>query len=167
MKKDISFNQEMIEAIRNGRKTQTRRPIKKIPPEVYDKIKSITPHKSSKNGGLFQTDSKQYSLFIKCRYPVGEVLQVRGCDDLSLKVTSIRAERLQYISSDDAEAEGIHMEFDGNHMWYQDYQKKDTMFKYPSSRVDSFRSLWDSIYNNWSDNPWVWVISFEKLYKLN
>jgi len=26
---------------------------------------------------------------------------------------------------------------------------------------NGFYKLWDSIYSNWDENPWVWVIEFE------
>lgn len=59
-----------------------------------------------------------------------------------LKVTEVKVESLQDISQEDAKAEGV-------------------------LRVDLFRDLWKSINGpeSWESNPWVWVISFERIKK--
>jgi hypothetical protein len=67
-----------------------------------------------------------------------------------LKVTDIRAERLQDITEDEARKEGCFMPS------YKDG-------KLIGDSVTLFKILWDSIYKNWSENPWVWVIEFEKV----
>ena len=37
---------------------------------------------------------------------------------------------------------------------------KDGCFGYEDA-VSAFKDLWNSIYKNWNDNPWVWVIEFK------
>lgn len=61
-----------------------------------------------------------------------------------LEITDVRVERLNDISERDCVAEGIGSTF------LRDYKKPQ------------FQALWDSIYNNWDQNPWVWVIEFKK-----
>lgn len=68
-----------------------------------------------------------------------------------LKVTDVRAERLQNMTDDDAEAEGC--------------------FDYTSTAL-GFPDVWDSTikksdlgHYGWDANPWVWVIEFERCEK--
>ena len=68
-----------------------------------------------------------------------------------LKVTNVRAERLQDITEDGAEAEGC--------------------FDYTSTAL-GFPDVWDSTIKKsdldrygWDANPWVWVIEFERCEK--
>jgi len=70
-----------------------------------------------------------------------------------LKVTNVRAERLQDITGDQAVMEG-------------------TKEKFPPLAQDEFRSIWDSTIKKtdidrygWESNPWVWVIEFERCEK--
>ena len=60
-----------------------------------------------------------------------------------LKVTSVRIEKLQDISEDSAVTEGF------------------SPVSWLSAR-DLFANTWQYIYLNWDDNPWVWVIEFER-----
>lgn len=76
-----------------------------------------------------------------------------------LRVTDVRAERLQEMSNDDAIAEGIEPSC------YQDEYGNILCATAPCS---DFAALWDSTINEkdlprygWNANPWVWVIEFE------
>jgi hypothetical protein len=79
-----------------------------------------------------------------------------------LQITSIKVERLQDISEDDAIAEGI----DGaeDRMGYKDYLDQNSATFHPKL---SFESLWESINGaeSWDSNPWVWVIEFKQIKK--
>ena len=77
----------------------------------------------------------------------------RWASRLTLEVTAVRVERVQNITSDDAQAEGCKSTYTGQSgSWWYDYT------------VDFIR-LWDSIYARrgygWSANPWVWVVEFK------
>lgn len=99
----------------------------------------------------------------------------RWASRIQLKVTDIRVERVQDISEEDSKAEGIGQKtFNcGELVGYKCYTSPVT---YQSAR-QSFRTLWDSINKNrknkygsilpysWSDNPWVWVVEFERVEK--
>lgn len=83
-----------------------------------------------------------------------------------LKVTGVRAERLQNISEQDAIAEGIE-KVGGTYSinpWRNYLRGKNgEMNMHCSSPIRSFQTLWDLIHGSeaWSENPWVWVIEFE------
>ena len=85
-----------------------------------------------------------------------------------LLIKNIRVERLQDIIEYDAKSEGV--EFVKNANAYRDYQfdylNENRMFFYNTAK-SSFQSLWSSINgeDSWKQNPWVWVIEFEKIAK--
>lgn len=82
-----------------------------------------------------------------------------------LKVKSVKVERLQDITEQDAIAEGI--ERCGNHGFKNYMTNIAMMCVNPAKR--SFETLWQSINGeqSWDENPWVWVIEFEQTEKPN
>lgn len=206
----IIFNTEMVKALLDDRKTQTRRVIKPQPDIDDNEFTEEDVNASWKEGFIP----------VKCPYgDVGDLLWVRETftynthvhfDDvnvhfytngsqlicyradgdtinngdkwkpplhmpcrfsrLALEITDIRVERLQDISEEDANAEGIEWDYgeesDGTEVsGYFDYLKGDS---WDLSAKDSFKTLWKSIKGNesWEENPLVWVIEF-KVHKQN
>lgn len=84
---------------------------------------------------------------------------------LFMKVTHVRVERLQDITEEDAIAEGVICYEDcgdfKNYL-YNDIYGDDMGVL---TAKDSFETLWQSINGkeSWDDNPWVWVIEFERV----
>ena len=83
-----------------------------------------------------------------------------------LKVTGARVERVQDITEEDAIAEGIES------FAITDATLRPTRHKvYGNTCKDTareaFAGLWDGIYlekmSGWYDNPWVWVVEFERV----
>jgi hypothetical protein len=77
---------------------------------------------------------------------------------LTLTIGAVRVERLQEISVEDCMAEGIRWE--PGTPWLCD-EARGTTNAYRSL----FADLWDLLAPNgakWSDNPWVWAISFTR-----
>jgi hypothetical protein len=94
----------------------------------------------------------------------------RAASRIMLKVISIRVERLQDISKQDAINEGIDIVYD------QADPLTPLTYFYPCNDLRdgtyicddpilSFYSLWTKINGSgsWESNPWVWVIEFERL----
>lgn len=86
----------------------------------------------------------------------------RWASRLQLEVTAIRMERLNDISEDDADAEGV-LACDG---MFDDADYCRIAKEIGSGIGDlkpAFVQLWQSIYgpDSWSQNPWVWVIEFK------
>jgi hypothetical protein len=222
----ILFNSEMVRAILDGRKTQTRRAVKAPLPEYFSE-KSVIDwgdhtaliRKRNKlveeyRPGFYWYDPTAvhgaWSGPIKCPYEKGDRLWVRETwavepsqDDkrakppsnhvhgeelcfykatleswqrrgkwrpsihmprwasrITLEVTDVRVERLQDISEEDANAEGVKV-----------LQTRVVVpFSNPVERIELnhrnyFATLWDDInYKRgfgWDKNPWVWVVEFK------
>lgn len=100
----------------------------------------------------------------KSRPVVPSIHMPRWASRITLEVVSVRVERVQEISRDDAIAEGIESSWDGSAHWYKDYSK-GAISQFKQRPVWSFRSLWDSINAKrglgWDVNPYVWVIEFK------
>lgn len=229
----IIFNGDMVRAILDGRKTQTRRPIKPQPPEWIDSLHGNEFRKRAPyliddvpvaRGFCYGDNDGEYT---KAPWNVGDLLWVRerarlidcknkafvtgirdddwarfryeadgkesgkvpyperlsvlkfgkccpnGCyreaSRITLEVVRVWVERVQDISEEDAIAEGL-------------AQVGRSSFGYPLYSADpqaraedhhikgnntydcprhGFWDLWDSIYSNWCEDPWVWCASFK------
>lgn len=76
---------------------------------------------------------------------------------LTFEIVSIRVERLQEITEEDAKKEGTQE-------WYPDPRKPNGAPYGTNKR--RFQDLWDSLNGKkypWSSNPWVWVIEFRRI----
>lgn len=180
----ILFSTPMVQAILEGRKTQTRRIIKD------ELLQNSTP----------DDDLEFLLLTIIYKYKVGDVLWVRetfraidqevgsprfeykatevinlidkwkpslfmpkqACR-IFLKIKSIRVERLQDISQEDAQAEGVEFVEGINGNLYFNYLTKE----YGCNERFSFMTLWESINGDgsWNKNPFVWLYEFERIEK--
>lgn len=83
----------------------------------------------------------------------------RWASRILLEITGVRVERLNAISQEDAQAEG--MELTG---WRPTYSDPDSGGEVMTP-YDNFAELWSSIYGDgsWQANPWVWVIEFKRV----
>ena len=83
----------------------------------------------------------------------------RWASRILLEITDVRVERLNAISQEDAQAEG--MELTG---WRPTYSDPDSGGEVMTP-YDNFAELWESIYGeeSWKANGWVWVISFKRV----
>lgn len=107
-----------------------------------------------------------------------------------LKVKDVRVERLKDITEEQAKAEGIReyskdgklWKYAVTDDWWISYHHKYRKFfvgswwqDMPRTAKEAFHHLWNSTLgrrdtpewyaNNWSGNPWVWVIEFERCEK--
>lgn len=209
------FNGEMVRALLDGRKTQTRRPIKwkqtrfteigeredgsKWPwsedaehacdfwhPCPFGAVGDRIWVRETFQGPLFDYDlmdsyCKDPTPFEKpefCVYkadgvPAPEFYDAddelhccwrpsihmpRWASRITLEITDVRVERLNSISQEDAQAEG--MELTG---WRPTYSDPDSGGEVMTP-YDNFAELWSSIYGDesWKANPLVWVIEFKR-----
>lgn len=100
----------------------------------------------------------------------------RWASRILLEITDVRVERLNAISEEDAQREGVHTEVWDQTVVARNYAASDEFFQFWSEDMpyfvemnelyrSSFRSLWESIYGaeSWQANPWVWVIEFKRV----
>ncbi len=93
----------------------------------------------------------------------------RWASRITLEVTGVRVQRLQEISSADAQAEGIAelpLQAGQPGAWSADPTQ---LALHGRSPIDAFQRLWESIYgrSSWLDNPFVWTISFQLIHSVN
>lgn len=187
--KKIMFNDQygLTQAVLDGRKTQTRRIAYEKP---FKHIRSCGfIMEGTDKGKLSINDGNE--IVAKSTYKIGEVVAVaqRYCDipmDSSIKIipckhpgwnnkmfvtaktmphqikiTNIRCERLQYISTDDCLAEGI-VDFESKINKAHFYSITDESATYSTPR-NPFAILIDKISGKgtWASNPLVFVYDFK------
>jgi hypothetical protein len=79
----------------------------------------------------------------------------REASRITLEIKSVRVERLQDISEEDATAEGAPFEL---------AEVDRVRLGATATRRSGFINLWQSINgpDSWGANPWVWVVEFER-----
>ncbi|HID3656001.1 TPA: morphogenetic protein [Serratia marcescens] len=198
----VIFNGEMVRAILNGRKTQTRRAISDRHLHLID-VASQVGECYPLEYGIDHANSQSYyrehcpfgqvgdRLWVREMFASGlctkttlayrathkredleegwnetikwtpSIHMPRWASRIMLEITAVRVERLNDISQDDAQAEG--MELTG---WRPSYSNPDNSgLDETLTPYDNFAMLWGTIYGeeNWSANPWVWAISFRRV----
>ena len=204
--KPILFNADMVKAILDGRKTQTRRMVKncigdgsrenplrmdlmkcpfgKVGDQLYVRethaIYQTINHVCRQSGASFSevsdgcvgykadghesiNDFKEHvrlmsgsdfeGIEVKKDQWLPSIHMPRWASRIQLEITDVRVERLNDITEDDARAEG-----------FKDYLRVETPeIYYQATAKQLFLSLWEKIYKNRDQNPWVWVVEFKVL----
>lgn len=207
------FNTKMVQALLDGRKTVTRRPIKLhhkrgmkdpvirakggesftsihlvtdtqwVPPNscpfgnvgdliyVRETFEVQPPepsfwilYKAGGDGPVIQDDEevdsktlasiKKWADHLPCGW-CPSIHMPRWASRLTLKITNVRVERVKDISEQQAIREGVKRVS-------QDRIDKLDFFDQPKRK---FRWLWNKLYKNWDENPFVWVIEFDVIHK--
>ncbi|MCL8556372.1 ASCH domain-containing protein [Proteus mirabilis] len=164
MKDRIKFNDVMLQAVIDGRKTQTRRPIKPQPKVTEDGLRYLSAWQDG------YTLSEQVCAawrhgFVDVDFPYGEICNIiniankNGNIKGEIEITDVWIQQIHGISHDDALAEGF--ELTGWESTYSDLDGGGEI----CSPFDNFVEAWVDIYgeDSWNSNPWVWVIEFKKV----
>ena len=87
------------------------------------------------------------------------IFMPRWASRLALEIKTVRVERLQDISEEDAKKEGV-QQFEGGYFNYIAGEPFQGM-----TAKQSFETLWQSIHGSesWQANPWLWVIEFKRI----
>ena len=168
----ILFNNPMTRAILSGQKTTTRRILKPQPSidglicrkyEVGDILWVREAYSKTPAGFAYMSDSNDMRNNDNIRW-VSPLLMPKTACRLFLMVTSVRLERIQDITEDEAYKEGVSRE---GKFRFKNYLSDYSEYEYLSVKTakDSFQTLWQSIYGeeSWNANPYVWVVEFERV----
>ena len=162
--KILKFNEQMIAAIRDGRKTQTRRVLSIQPPSgfTYDGIEIWS--------AVFSRDDA----LLQVHFPFQRYNHID--DETCIRITKFQAEILGDISESDCIKEGIDcLSKDGGLTYKYGIPDEDGLpgnddigwhwHEWELNPKDAFKKLWESIYPTgtkaWRNDLWVWVIDFE------
>lgn len=213
--KPINLRAWEVRAILDGRKTQTRRPIKLVEFQPADTpgydwmfrdkrmlwhdvttarlIDRWSPYKPGDRLWVRETwahdaDSTEqarrayedlmgpivgYGPYWKATDPYlnvpwrPSVHMPRWASRITLEVLSVRPERVQEISDDDAKAEGVETIpafADGGWPW-ESYTSPVHSDVASETAVLAFSDIWNSIHGDgaWDANPWVWRVEFRRI----
>lgn len=180
--KPILFNTEMVKAIMDGRKTQTRRLLRKI--SAYSIKTDIPANKPPCKPGdilwvretwtkmphyVYKADDEHPEFWDYDDRWHPSIHMPKEAARIFLRVKDVRVERLREITSADAFAEGVECvrKTDGKCESYDRCPHENCC--YPWQR---FSEIWDTTIKpadldkyGWDANPWVWVIEFESCEK--
>lgn len=186
--KPILFSTPMVEAILEGRKSQTRRIMKTQPPE------QLKPCGTGK--WYWAVDpSNLRDTYYKCPYgQIGDGLWVREAWNHCIRVNSqtwekvgaqfvYKADIKNIIPGHDKFKPSIHMPFSACRIFLEitdirverlqeiplsDVAKEGCTNTFMDPNIDTFKSLWESINgpDSWQANPFVWVIEFRRIEQL-
>src|SRR5574343_491511 len=95
----------------------------------------------------------------------------RWASRITLEILSVRVERLQEITEEDAIAEGVESAAcaarPGKRVYRDYYLDKHDPFEWYADPRRSYESLWDRINGKrgypWVSNPWVWAVEFRRV----
>lgn len=189
--KKIMFNDQygLTEAVLDGRKTQTRRIAYEKP---FKHIRSCGFCTEGKDKGKLAINDGN-EIVAKSTYKIGEIVAVaqryndipfnneifKGAglsigwgnkmfvkSDLmphQIKITNIRCERLQDISTDDCMKEGIYCSMVWSHGSYSydttnDSKRKKWWYRTP---IEAYKMLSCKLHLHWDSNPLVFVYDFK------
>ena len=183
--KKIMFNDRygLTKAVLEGKKTMTRRLCNfKVPDEEIGKILNHSPeYLISKNpykvGEIVAVAQRYQDIFdySNCVNPyawedddkpsgwTNKMFTKAELMPHQIRITSIRAERLQDITEEDCIKEGIQF-IEEIEKYYFERFDRDEGFYFDTSR-EAFASLIDKVSGRgtWQSNPYVWVYEFELL----
>jgi len=173
----MMFTGATVQAILEGRKTQTRRIVKPQPligpcrscllmsplgmpgEHIWVKETWAETHNAKRTTAyVYRSDDPE----IKVKRWRSAMFMPRRASRINLEITDIRMERLQDVTDSDAKAEGIYL-----HSSHGLYNADHTKMWGGRTRVEGYRALWDSLNEKrgfgWNKNPWVWVITFKRI----
>ena len=168
----ILFSGEMVRAILDGRKTQTRRVVKPQPPPLGGFVKNPYGQPGDRLWvrETWALDDKYYyradgAVGDRCGKWKPSIHMPRAASRITLEITGVRVERLQEITISDIYAEGAITD-----EWLEWRDDVSGVGMPAGSRIENERDVWEKLWDSingktypWKSNPWVWVIEFKRI----
>jgi hypothetical protein len=120
---------------------------------------------------FYRADGEDKPHYVKHWKP--SIFCSRKASRITLDILSLRVERLQQISEEDAIAEGAKRNDAPGEEWDGTYLTQRFIDGIEGSQNDEphgsarewYRSIWETINGrgSWDKNPWVWVIEFNRV----
>lgn len=152
MKDRIKFNDVMLKAVIDGRKTQTRRPIKPQPKVTEDGLRYLSAWQDGYTLSEQVCAAWRHGFVdVDCPYgEIGDIINIANKDGNikgKIEITDVWVQQVNDISESDAEAEGVNGKL--------------------NAHTSDFAVEWIAIYgiDSWVNNEWVWVIEFYYIKK--
>ena len=191
--KPILFSTEMVQALLEGRKAVTRRDPFQMPPD-YTILKGLYRDGKRRLCAIFRADDDPTTEAVYARYDIGDILWVRETWNCLPIPEPLRGTNKTYwYKADGAEPEdkwrpSIHMPWEAARIFLRvtgvrverlrDMVLGDVLME-GITEADTYESTWDRWHQTWNStikpkdlgsygweaNPWVWVISFERIDK--
>ncbi|WP_368940718.1 ASCH domain-containing protein [Proteus mirabilis] len=163
MKDRIKFNDAMLAAVMDGRKTQTRRPIEPQPKVTEDGLRYLSAWQDGYTLSEQVCAAWRHGFVdVDCPYgEIGDIINIANKDGNikgKIEITDIYLQQIQEISQQDAMKEGTP----------QNHASIDTVsreYDFPDFSRSWFAQIWIDIYgkDSWVSNEWVWVVEFKKV----
>lgn len=183
----ILFSAPMVLALLEGRKTQTRRVVKPqttawtwVTAEGMERTRARCPYgqpgdalwvketflpwinrdNTLSHVAAFRADGYELEAGERWR---PSIHMPRRFSRLTLRITDVRVERLNEISEADADAECFGGDFPEN-VLPELFPRRDGGWGH-LSLPECYARLWEHINGpgSWAANPWVWVVTFERV----
>ena len=168
----ILFSGEMVRAILDGKKTQTRRVAKGVAlewlddagfdPEFVAKDNDLCPYGKvgdrlwvRETWGMLPHPKQASQIIYKADNEIDldkwkpSIHMPRWVSRIVLEITDIRIERVQDITASDIKMEGVDV--------FGDDLVKKTLFSDLWNKINAKRGF------GWDKNPWVWVVTFKRV----
>lgn len=162
----IIFNSEMVRAILDGRKTQTRRPVDDKTLYYFDVAVQVGECHSL--GANEEIPFDAYHLDW-CPYgKKGDIIPFADKDGNikgEIEIANVWLQQVKDISEEDAIAEGVVTGRYGNEgNWLRGFYAPGGNQPHQNAK-SAYSEIWRSIYgaDAWYKNPWVWVIEFTQI----
>lgn len=170
MKDRIKFSDEMLAAVMDGRKTQTRRLIEPQPDVTEDSLRELNAWQDG------YTLSEQVCAawrhgFIDDDCPYGQAGDVipfadKDCNIKGeIEIVDVWLQQVQDISEEDAIAEGVVTGRYGNEgNWLRGFYAPGGNQPHQNAK-SAYSEIWRSIYGveAWYKNSWCWVVEFKQI----
>ncbi|MBQ0339643.1 ASCH domain-containing protein [Providencia rettgeri] len=158
----IKFNDAMLAAVIDGRKTQTRRPIEPQPKVTEKELRKLSAWQEGYSLSEQVCAAWRHG-FVDVDCPYGEAGDIINIADRDgnikgrIEITDVWLQQIQEISQQDAMKEGAPPSHPSIDIVSREHGFSDFSRSW-------FAQIWMDIYgeDDWNNNPWAWVITFKK-----